>query len=411
VRQRGEDLRLRGPPSRHYAGATVAALALVLATPAAAECRSRLANQLIPLPVYSTLPNEGSTWGVLPVLLRVCPEDQRTESIIAPSLSWNSVIQYTGTFRLYHYPSDVTSLTVIVSVSTRTNYNNLLIWQRLPTVPGESTDELFLRAQRTVFQRFFGLGPDTPASAESSYTSLRFIGNARRGLNIAEHLNLGVTLGLERDSVESIGVPGLPLTPQVFPEAPGIRGATLATQGLDIRYDDRTGGDYAERGFRIDLGGALVEGLSGSPTFLRARLQARAVLRETPLVAGAARFLWSAVSSGRAPFYQQGSLGGSLLLRGFTESRFVDRQAWTFELEQRIRLLQTHIFGVVTDWRVDPFIATGQVFGPFGDVLSRPQLAAGAGFRALVHPNVLGRIDVAYAGEGVKVYVELGYPY
>lgn len=348
---------------------------------------------------------------MLPVLLRVCPDDQRTQSIIAPSLSWNSVIRFTGTFRLYYYPTDDSSLTVIVSASTRTNYNNLLVWQRLPTAVGHSTDELFLRAQRTVFQRFFGFGPDTPASAESSYTSLRFIATGRRGLNVAEHLNLGITVGLERDSVESIGVPGLPLTPQVFPEAPGIRGATLASQGLDIRYDDRKGGDYTERGFRVDLGGAVVEGLSGSPTFLRGRLQARAVVREAPRVSGAARFFWSGVTSGSAPFYQQSSLGGSLLLRGFTEGRFVDRQAWTLELEQRIRLIQTHIFGVVADWRVDPFIATGQVFGRFADLASRPQLAGGVGFRAFVHPNVLGRIDVASAGEGVKVYVELGYPY
>jgi hypothetical protein len=33
------------------------------------------------------------------------------------------------------------------------------------------------------------------------------------------------------------------------------------------------------------------------------------------------------------------------------------------------------------------------------------------GFRAFVHPNVLGRVDVASGGEGIKVYVELGYPY
>jgi hypothetical protein len=73
--------------------------------------------------------------------------------------------------------------------------------------------------------------------------------------------------------------------------------------------------------------------------------------------------------------------------------------------------VRTNIFGVDTDWRVDPFVVTGQVFGPFAEVLSRPQIAAGLGFRAFVHPNVLGRIDVAQGGEGFKVYVELGYPF
>jgi hypothetical protein len=386
-------------------------LALALAQRAAAECRGRLTNQLIPLPVYSTLPNEGNTWGVLPVLLRICPDTERTESIVAPSLSWNSVIRYTGTFRLYHYPTDDTALTVLTSWSTRINYNNLVVWQRQPPAARASTDDLLLRAQRTVFQRFFGLGPQTRASDETSYTSLRLILNARRGVNIVEHLNLGVSLGFEHDGVESIGVPDLPLAPRVFPDVPGMHGATLASQGVDLRYDDRVGGDYAERGFRADLGGTILEGIERSPSFFRGMAQARAVFRELAWLAGAGRVSWSGVSSARAPFYQQSSLGGSLLLRGLTEGRYVDRQAWTVELEQRIRLVQTHLFGVVADWRADPFVAVGQVFDGWHDVASRPQIAGGVGFRAFVRPNVLGRIDVGYAGEGVKVYVELGYPY
>jgi hypothetical protein len=404
-------VKLRAPESRLCAGA-VAALALALAGRAAAECPSGLTSQVIPLPVYSTLPNEGNTWGVLPVVLRVCPDHQRTESIIAPSLSWNSVIRFTGTYRWFHYPTEDRTLTLIASVSTRVNFNGLFVWQSLPTAAGEETDELLLRAQRTIFQRFFGIGPDTPASAESSYTSLRFIASARRGLNLVRHLNLGVVLGLERDSVQAIGVPGLPLSTEAFPDAPGMRGgATLASQGLDLRYDDRVGGDYAQRGFRIDLGGAVVEGLAGSPTFLRASTQVRAILPELPWASSAARLYWSAVSSRGAPFYQQSTLGGSVLLRGFTEGRFVDRRAWTVELEQRLRVLRTSIFGVIADWRIDPFAAVGQVYDRLDGAASRPRVAVGAGFRTFVRPNVVGRIDVAYAGEGVKVYVELGYPY
>ncbi len=391
--------------------AGVAAAALFVAGRAAADCAPGLTTQLIPLPIYATLPNEGNTWGAMPVFLRVCPEGERTESIIAPSVSWNSVIRFTGTFRWYHYPSEDTALTLIASASTRTNYNNLLVWQRLPTAAGASTDELLLRLQRSVFFRFFGLGPDTPASAETSYTGLRAIATARRGMNLVRHLNLGVAVGIERDAVEAIGVPGLPLSRRVFPDAPGMRGSTLAWQGLDLRYDDRRGGDYAERGFRVDVAGSVVEGLARSPTFLRGGVQARGIVPELDSISGAARLSWTAVSSGRAPFYRQSTLGGAWILRGFTEDRFIDRQAWTLELEQRIRLLETHIFGVVADWRADPFVAVGQVFGAFDEALSRPQIAEGIGFRAFVRPNVLGRVDVAYGGEGLKVYVELGYPY
>lgn len=386
-------------------------LALAPAGRAGAACPVGLRSELVPLPVYATLPNEGDTWGVMPVVLRVCPADKRTESIFAPSVTWNSVIHFTGTFRWYHYPREDVTLTIMASASTRTNYNELLVWERRPTAAGASTDEVLLRVQRNVFERFFGLGPETPPSAESSYTSLRFIASARRGWNVVEHLNLGVTAGVEHDAVESIGVPGLPLAPQAFAQAPGMRGAAVASQGIELRFDDRAGGDYAGRGFRVSAGGAYVEGLERSPGFLRGAVEAKALWLEVPAVSGAARVSWTGVSSRRAPFYHQSSLGGSLLLRGFTERRFTDRQAWTVELEQRVRVLETRIFGVVTEWRVDPFVAAGQVFDGGHDVAARPRVAVGAGFRAFVRPNVLGRVDVGYAGEGVKVYVELGYPF
>lgn len=391
--------------------ALLAAALLGWSPAAAGACARPMATRLVPLPVWATLPNEGDTWGVMPVFLRVCPADERTESIIAPSLTWNSVIHYTGTFRLYHYPTDETTFTLIASASTRINYNALVMWQRLPTRPGRWTDELTLRVQRSAFYRYFGLGPDTPESAESSYTTRRGLVTARRGLNIARHLNLGASIGLERNLVEAIGVPDLPLTRDVFAGAPGIGGATMAWQGASLRYDDRVGGDYAERGIRAELSAAIVEGLDGSPTFWRGGLQASGLVRELDWLSGAARLAWSAVSSGEAPFYQQSRLGGSLTLRGFTLERFTDRQAWTAEVEQRIRVLRTHIYGVVADWRIDPFVAVGQVFGPFDEAFSRPRLAVGLGLRAFVRPNVLGRIDLAAGGEGLKVYVELGYPY
>jgi Omp85 superfamily domain len=397
--------------ARAAATALVAAPLLLWAQSAAGRCDEPVGTKVIPLPVWATLPNEGSTWGVMPVFLRVCPTDRRTESIIAPSATWNSVIHYTGTLRWYHYPSDDTTFTLIASVSTHVNYNALAWWQRLPPQPGLWTDELILRLQRSVFFRFFGLGPDTPSTAETSYTGLRTFATARRGLNLARSLNLGVSIGIERDGVEAIGVPGLPLAPAVFPDTPGMDGATLLWQGLSLRYDDRRGGDYAERGLRMEVAGAIVEGLAGSPTFFRAGAQANGIIPELPRVTGAARIAWAGVSSGKAPFYQQSKLGGSFLLRGFTLDRFVDRQAWTAEVEQRIRLFRTHIFGVFTDWRVDPFVAAGQVFGPLDEAFSRPQLSVGLGLRALVRPNVLGRIDLAAAGEGLKVYVEIGYPY
>jgi hypothetical protein len=393
--------------------------ACLLALPAAAqvaggsrsECPGGLKTRPIPLPVYSTLPNEGNTFGFMPVFLRVCDATERTESIIAPSVTWNDVIRWTASFRWFYYPADDQALTIIASASTRINSGLLIRWSDLPLAPGTFTTEIELRWQRSAFYRFFGLGPDTPASAETSYTRVRVHGSARRGLNLGGPWNAGIALLVHDDAVQDLGVPGLPLSRRTFPGVPGMQGSTILGQTIDLRYDTRSNAEYSERGFFADAGVGVVEGLSGSPAYLRGAVRLRALHPELGWLSGAERFDWSAVSTPNAPFYDQSTLGGAYLMRGFTEDRFIDQNAWTFEVEQRIRLLQTHIFGVTADWRVDPFIAVGQVYRSLGHAFSEPRVAGGVGLRAWVRPNIVGRIDVATGGEGIKVYVEIGYPY
>jgi hypothetical protein len=385
------------------------AVCLLPGASVAAECAGSFGTRVVPLPVYATLPNEGDTLGFMPVFLRVCDTNARTESIIAPSVTWNDVIHWTGTLRWFHYPADDQTLTLIVSASTRINSGVLLQWRDLPRRAGDFTTEIELRWQRSAFYRFFGLGPDT--TEETSYTRVRGHAEARRGLNLGGDWNAGLTLLLYADGVQDLGVPGLPISRRVFRDAPGMDGSTIAGQNVDVRYDSRPNGENSEHGLFANASAGVVEGLSRSPAYLRGSIRVRALHPELGFIAGAARLDWTSVSTPRAPFYDQSTLGGAFLLRGFTEDRFIDQNAWTVEAEQRIRVLQTHIYGVTADWRIDPFIAVGQVYRAVHQAFSRPRVAGGVGFRAWVRPNVVGRIDVATGGEGWKVYVEIGYPY
>src|SRR5437763_917977 len=85
-------------------------------------------TKFIPLPIYATLPNEGDTFGAMGVFLKVRTADQRTDTIYAPSLSWNRIIQNTATFRLYGFPAEHETYTFIASASTHVNWNSLFIW-------------------------------------------------------------------------------------------------------------------------------------------------------------------------------------------------------------------------------------------------------------------------------------------
>jgi hypothetical protein len=48
-------------------------------------------------------------------------------------------------------------------------------------------------------------------------------------------------------------------------------------------------------------------------------------------------------------------------------------------------------------------VAIGQVYEGAADMFKHPRVSGGLGFRAFVRPNVIGRVDTAVGGEGVKV--------
>src|SRR5207237_5645349 len=263
---------------------------LLAAAAPSTDCPGTVGTRLVPLPVYATEPNEGSTYGAMPVFLRVCNATGRTESITAPSFTFNAIIDATATVRYYGYPSDTQSLTVIASLSTRINSNVLLRLADLPREAGLFTRDIELRWERSVFYRFFGFGPDTAASQETSYTRLRAHANLRGGLNLGGGWNAGLALLLHRDDAQDIGAPGPLLSNRAFPTAPGMQGSTTFGQTVDLAYDDRPSGEYSDRGKLADLGIGIVEGLAGSPSFARGRLRLTALVPEFDFLAFAGHF-------------------------------------------------------------------------------------------------------------------------
>jgi outer membrane protein assembly factor BamA len=382
-----------------------------LSAPRTIEPPRLLDTKFFPLVVYATEPTEGSTFGIMPVFLKIHHDDQRTISIYAPSITWNAVIHTTATFRWYYYPSENQSFTFSPSISTYTNYGLLLIWQNRPRENGDWTDDDTFRLSRNIFFRFFGLGPETQQGSQSSYTRLWSYLMLRRGRNIARNLNLGLRLEYRRDIVQNRTVPDLPPSTVTFAGTPGMGGGSEIGESVELRYDSRPSGEYSVNGVFARAAVGPYQGLAQSSNFAKFETDSRVLFDEASWVQGAARVYNQYVTSSQVPFYYQSSLGGEYILRGFIDDRFIDQGAWEADFEQRIRLFQTHIYGVTTDWRMDPFVTIGQVYGSDARVFQNPKVAGGVGFRAYIHPNVLGRVDVGDGGEGLNVYVEIGYPY
>ena len=70
------------------------------------------------------------------------------------------------------------------------------------------------------------------------------------------------------------------------------------------------------------------------------------------------------------------------------------------------------IAGTTADFEIAPFLDTGQVFNDYKDVtFNNYRMTPGIGFRGIVRPNVVGRVDYGDSREGGASCAGLDVPY
>jgi outer membrane protein assembly factor BamA len=125
-----------------------------------------------------------------------------------------------------------------------------------------------------------------------------------------------------------------------------------------------------------------------------------------------ARLAFNQTVGNRVPFLEQSILGGETTLRGYGQNRFIDKSYLLLNLEERIRLFRWEVFNVKADWEVAPFIDLGSVMANLAEVKPTSfEFNPGLGIRAVVRPNIVGRIDVGVSRDGPAVFAGLGYPF
>jgi len=67
----------------------------------------------------------------------------------------------------------------------------------------------------------------------------------------------------------------------------------------------------------------------------------------------------------------------------------------------------------MADFEIAPFLDAGRVFNTFNDLqlFSNFEVTPGVGFRGLIRPNVVGRVDYGWSNEGGAVFAGLDYPF
>lgn len=365
----------------------------------------------VPLPVWATLPNEGSTYGFMPVFLDNDKEG-RIKAITAPSVTWNDVTHVTTTGRYFQFPNEFEERIFQASYGTRLFREVIADWLVAPVEKGKVTYFASFNYRKDPFRRFFGIGLNSSRDDESSYTLEGSRGFARVGYNLTNRINSYFTVGASTYQPQNDGVEKIQKTKLRFAEVPGIDGSTAVQSTLGIRYDSRPLREFSTKGLLFDasFGGARSD-VAKNNLYGLIKLDGRVLWEQTSRLNGAFRVNWQHAYGADIPFYERPSLGGSFLLRGFMLDRFVDNAAWTVDFEQRFTPLILNIQGQTIHVRLDPFLTVGQVYHHGDEMFDRIQYAPGVGIRMFSPPNVMGRIDIAKGGPDLNIFVELGYPF
>jgi len=369
----------------------------------------------IPLPVIATSPNEGVTIGALTAVLLHNKKDEVT-SLLAPQINYNK--NFGVNFSLYGalYPSAEQSWEFNLARTTSENedyevryINKALLEKRLELniFPYYFTDGS---------ARFFGFQQQSQKENETNYGDQEFGFTLLASYQISKHFQVQVGERYRKVNIIQGAVAGIPFIRDRFPvqDVPGIDGFTAHAQKLAIVYSTLdspnlpTFGGYA----RISAeNSAKVLGSSADYRHYEAEMKGFIPLDKARYIT-AFRLAYNQTLGNDVPFLERSILGGETTLRGYGRNRFIDSSYLLLNLEERIRLFRWEIFDVTADWELAPFIDLGSVMKALDRAdTSSFEFNPGIGFRALVRPNILGRVDIGFGKDGPAVFVGLGYPF
>lgn len=372
-------------------------------------------GMFIRLPVMDTDPNRGITGGVMPIWVLKENGSDRIEQIHAPSLTYNKNFLWSPTYRYYYYPSSDSTLIMRGSVA---KFEREILGEYEDHSLMGTEIHAVLRVQHNVDagQRFFGIGPATPKSAEANYkdeyTTYR-VGIGHPILTQSKW-RLHIENRLLSEKISNGPIPGLPGFDSTFPGVAPVHHQQTSEWRLVADYDSRDHSVTTSEGaFLQTFAEASARGLASSFDYNRYGLDGRYFYKwpKHPQAVTGANLKYEQLL-GNAPFWLLPNLGGKYSHRAYGSGRYVDRGMLAFNLEQRLSLWQAKMAGVTTDFELAPFAGLGTVF-------DNPQRLAGkyvrpvygTAIRAVARPQVVGSIDFGVGQEGLAVFMDINYSF
>ena len=369
----------------------------------------------VPLPAIATDPNAGMTVGGLTAFL-LHNSNNEVSTLLAPQVNYNRNFGVTASVYGEFHPLSTRSYEINLSQSAKINYDYEFKVRDRTREDGklELTSSLFAFADGSA--RFFGFEARSPRQRETNYTDQEAGLDLSAGFDLGRDFQLVVGERLRDVNILRGAVSGIPFIRDAFRLArvPGINGFTAHAQRLLLIYSTLDSPDMPTSGIYAKV---MVEdssrflGSSANYQHYEGEIKGYLPLDDNRYIS-VARLAYNQTAGSRVPFLEQSTLGGEDTLRGYGDNRFVDNCSLLLNLEERIRLFRWEVFHVTADWEIAPFVDLGSIMSSLRNARAGNfEFNPGLGLRAVIRPNIVGRIDVGFGRDGTAMFVGLGYPF
>ncbi len=376
-------------------------------------------SSIVPIPEIILDPNEGDTWGLMAVWLLLDAEDE-VKYMIAPDVRYNDTKGVFPVFRILAYPNEDRFWTVLLGKSTTRDEDYEFEYEDYGLLNGRAFFESKVLYERDSTERFYGFGNDSDEDRESNYTSAVFFAEGMPGYYVLPSVAAAFKTRIDYFEVQRGQVAGIPYILKEHPEIfrRGGDPSWYWTNRLQLSYDTRDSRNVTREGAFANGYVEIADRSLGSDTsFVKFGLEGRYFQpfrgeKKNPVLATRFRLDWMSASPDGTPFWQMNALGGRRALRGFGSDRFIDFNRSISSVELRTRVWSVHLFGVLAEVELAPFIEAGQVFEDIGDSPYDDQhWVYGLGFRDIVPPQIVAFVDLGLGSEGLSVFTGIDYPF
>jgi outer membrane protein assembly factor BamA len=373
-----------------------------------APCSAFADKTFVPLPIFTTDPNERQTYGVL--LAVIDAQEGAFRSLLVPTATYNSLLGAAASLHYERYFDHDTKFDTDLADSTRNQAFFRLRYANPTLLDPRYLFRGFGLYENDRTARFFGIGANSSEDDETNYTLRQVGGELMFGRRLMPELIVSLTERVRSVSIRRGAVDSLPFLQEAFTDVPGENGAFVWAHRLALTYDTRDSRITPTQG---RFGQVFIEVATSEASFVRYGLEGRWFWPHLgERLVFAARGLLDRVDGPNVPFFELSELGGDETLRGFGQNRFLDEGRVLVNAEERLKVYQLNYGNVRTDIELAVFTDIGRVFHNFNDLGSgKIQAVVGGGIRFLAASQIVAKIDVGVGSEGVAVFTGLDYPF